>query len=69
MALPLFLLLASLCGSDTEHLIVMETLLPKGSILDVLNEDKSLISRVFIESERIPFSMYAEFCIITFDSI
>ena len=53
MALPLFLLLASLSGSDTEHLIVVETLLPKGSILDVQNEDKSLISRVSIEVERI----------------
>ena len=39
--------------SDTEHLIVVETLLPKGSILDVQNEDKSLISRVSIEVERI----------------
>ena len=67
MALPLFLLLASLSGSDTEHLIVVETLLPKGSILDVQNEDKSLICRAFIEAERIPFSMYGEFCIISFD--
>ena len=54
-------------GGDTEHLIVVETLLPKGSILDVQNEDKILVRRVFIEAERIPFSMYAEFCRISFD--
>ena len=31
------------------------------------DEDVSLIIRVFIKADRIPFSMLAEFCVISFD--
>ena len=72
MALTLFLLQALLSDSDTEHLMAVETSIPKGAILDMLeasyikliDEGKSLICRVFIEAEAILFCLYVEFHVI-----
>ena len=35
MVLPLFLLRSHLSGSDSKHLMAVETSLPKGAILDM----------------------------------
>ena len=65
-----------LSGGDTEHFMAVQTLFPKGAILDIRDASKvnyfapdkgrSLTCRVFIKADMVLFCLYKKFHIIYF---